>query len=166
MTYNKIDYLLKSRKISKIVETEKERYLNFLSVSYKENLSLSKHILEKFPRWSIISGYYAMHDIAKLFLVDKFKIKINFNVHKTTIEVFKNLIKDKEILKMLTLGYEELKNMMNDLIEAKKKRTKAQYYTGTKFMHEKYKKESKEFFEKIVIPFIKKIQKLKNDNLI
>jgi len=163
MVKSKIKYYLKSRKISKVNEIQKQIYLNFLSVTYKENLSLSKSCLKKFPRWSIISGYYAMHDISKLFLADKFDLKINFNVHKITIEVFEELIQDKEIIKMLNKGYEELKEMMQDLIGAKDKRTKAQYYTGTKFMKDKYKKEADYFLEKIVIPFIEKIRSL-NDN--
>ena len=128
----KIDSLFKSGKISRIVETERERYLNFFSNSYKENLEHSQFIVDKFSRWSIISGYYAMHDITKLFLADKFSIKIDFNVHQTTIEVMNELIKDKEILKMLNLGYSEFIKLLNDLASARDKRTKAQYYTGTK----------------------------------
>ena len=121
----KIDSLFKSGKISRIVETERERYLNFFSNSYKENLEHSKFVINNFPRWSIISGYYAMHDVTKLFLADKFSIKIDFNVHQTTIEVMNELIKDKEILKMLSLGYSEFIKLLNDLVNARDKRTKA-----------------------------------------
>jgi len=53
----KIDYLFKTKKISRIIETERERYLNFFSNSYKENLEHCRYVLEKYPRWSIISGY-------------------------------------------------------------------------------------------------------------
>jgi len=157
----KIDYLFKTKKISRIIETEKERYLNFFSNSYKENLEHCQDVIEKYPRWSIISGYYAMHDIAKLFLADKFSIKIDFNVHQTTIGVLKELIKDKQIIGMLNLGYNELILLLNDLAAARKQRTKAQYYTGTEFMHEKYRKEAKIFLNKTVIPFIEKIRELK-----
>jgi len=157
----KINYLFKARRISKIVETEKERYLNFFSNSYKENLKHCNFVLSNFPRWSIISGYYAMHDLAKLFLADKFSLKIDFNVHQTLIEVFNELIKNKELGKMLNLGYNELIKLLNDLATARKQRTKVQYYTGTKFMKEKYKKEAKLFLENTVIPFINKIKKEK-----
>ena len=136
---NKLDYLFKTGRISKIIETEKTRYLNFFSNSYKENLELCKFITERFPRWSIISGYYALHDLTKLFLADKFSIKIEFNVHQTTIDVFSILVKDKQLISMLNLGYNEFLNLLNDLATAKQKRTKAQYYTGTEFMKEKYK---------------------------
>ena len=155
----KINYLFKARKISKIVETEKQRYLNFFSNSYKENLEHCKFVLSNFPRWSIISGYYAMHDLAKLFLADKFSLKIDFNVHQTLIEVFNELIKNKELGKMLNLGYNELIALLNDLTTARKQRTKVQYYTGTKFMKEKYRKEARLFLEETVLPFINNIKK-------
>ena len=159
----KIESLLKSGKISRIVETEKSRYLDFFSNSYKENLEHSKVNLSNFPRWSIISGYYAMHDVTKLFLADKFSIKIDFNVHQTTIEVMQELVKDKEIIKMLNLGYSEFIKLLNDLVNARDKRTKAQYYTGTKFMKEKYQKEAREFIDNTVIPYLNKIKKLKEN---
>ena len=157
----KIDYLFKSKKISRIIETERERYLNFFSNSYRENLEHCKYVIEKYPRWSIISGYYAMHDISKLFIADKFSIKIDFNVHQTTIEILRELIKDKQIIAMLNMGHNEFIKLLNDLANAKTERTKAQYYTGTEFMHEKYKKDAKIFLEKTVIPFLERIKSLK-----
>jgi len=157
----KISYLFQSNKISRIIETERERYLNFFSNSYKENLEHCRYVVEKYPRWSIISGYYAMHDIAKLFIADKFSIKIDFNVHQTTIDVLKELIKDKQIIEMLNIGHNEFIKLLNDLATARKQRTKAQYYTGTKFMHEKYMKEARIFLEKTVIPFLERIKSIK-----
>lgn len=159
----KIDYLFRSKRISKILETEKERYVNFFSNSWKENLEHSKDSIKKYPRWSIISGYYAMHDIAKLFLADKFSIKVDKNVHESVIIILKELVKDKQISEMLNLGYNELIKMMDDLAIAKKKRTKVQYYTGTEFMKEKYKKEAKDFVLGTVVPFVEKLRKAKND---
>lgn len=158
----KIEYLSKIGRISKIIETERARYLNFFSNSYKENLEHCKFVLEKYPRWSIISGYYTMHDLTKLFLADKFNIKIDFNVHQTTIDVLNELVKDKKITKMLNLGYKEFLKLLNDLAIARSKRTKAQYYTGTRFMREKYKQEASEFLDKLVLPYINKISLLKN----
>src|SRR3989344_9305940 len=99
----KIEYLFKIKKISRIIETERERYLNFFSNSYKENLEHCKYVIEKYPRWSIISGYYAMHDIAKLFLADKFNIKIDFNVHQLTIDVLSIVLNEKNLSGFLNL---------------------------------------------------------------
>lgn len=159
----KIEFLLKTGRISRINEDEKQRYLNFFSHSYKENLDHCKFNLEKFPRWSIISGYYAMHDLSKLFLADNFSIKVEFNVHETTILVLKEIVKDKQTIEMLNLGYSEFIRLLNDLVTAKNKRTKAQYYTGTAFMQEEFKKQAHEFLEKTVVPFIDKIKESKND---
>ena len=101
-----------------------------------------------------------MHDITKLFLAKNFRIKIDFNVHKTTIKILKEMVKDKEILKLLEIGYKEFIEMANDLAEARKERTKAQYYTGTEFMKEKYKEKAKNFLNKIIIPYLNKIRKM------
>lgn len=159
---DKIEYLFKSKKISRFVELEKDRYLNFFSKSYRENFEHSKYNLKKFPRWSIISGYYAMNDITKLFIADKFNIKIDFNVHQTTIDVLNEVLKDKEISSLLNLAYNEFLRLLNDLAEAKEKRTNAQYYTGTSFMKKQYRKEAKTFLNKTVIPYLIKIKSLKN----
>ncbi len=145
---------------SKIVETELPRYTNFFENTHKENLEHCKLNLERFPRWSIISGYYAMHDITKLFLAKKFLIKIDFNVHKTTLQILREAIKDKEILKLLKIGYKEFIEMANDLNEAKKERTKAQYYTGTAFMHDKYKERANIFLNNVILPYLNKISEM------
>lgn len=156
----KIDTLLEEGKISRIKELEIERYVNFFSSSFKDNLEHSKAIIETFPRWSIISGYYAMHDITKLLLAKIFNLKIEFEVHATTIKALSELIKNKEVSKLLEEGYHEFIYLANDLAEAKKERVKTQYYTGTKFMKEEYKRRAKTFLANIAEPFIIKIKKL------
>ena len=151
---------LKEGIINKIVETEAGRYVNFFTNSYKENLEHCKFNLINFPRWSIISGYYAMHDITKLFLAKKFSIKIDAKVHKTAIKVMEEITKDKEILNLLKIGFEEFKQMASDLFEARGERQKAQYYTGTKFMKEKYKERALKFLNNTAEPYINKIKNL------
>ena len=101
-----------------------------------------------------------MHDITKLFLVKEFKIKIDLKVHKTAINLLKEIVEDKEILHLLETGYEEFIKIANDLAEAKEERMKAQYYTGTEFMKEKYKIEASAFLTKTVAQYIEKIKKL------
>jgi len=156
----KIDILLKEGKISIISDLELDRYINFFESSYKDNLEHSKFVLKIYPRWSIISGYYAMHDITKLLIAKKLKIKIDLKVHKTTIEVLREFIKNKELNSLLVKGYKEFLSLANDLAEAKEERTKAQYYTGTKFLHEEYLNKSVWFYENIVLVYIEKIKKL------
>ena len=156
----KLDKYFNKGYASKIVETELPRYVNFFTNTYKENLEHSKSNLETFPRWSIISIYYAMHDITKLFLAKNFHIKIDYKVHKTTIKVLKEIIKDKEILKLLKIGYKEFISIANDLAQAKKERTRAQYYTGSEFMAQKYKEKALYFLNQIAVPYINKINSL------
>ena len=156
----KIEILLKEGKISKINEFELNRYINFFEKSYIDNLEHSRAILITFPRWSIISSYYAMHDITKLLLAKKFRIKIDLEVHSTTVKVIDELIKNKEILSLIKKGYKEFISLANDLAQAKRERVKVQYYTGTKFMKEQYSKRAEEFLESIVLPYLEKIKEL------
>lgn len=156
----KIDILFNEGKIARINELELNRYLNFFENSYKDNLEHCKANIQTFPRWSIISGYYAMHDITKLLLAKKFRIKIELEVHSTTIKVLDELIKNKELLSLIKKGYKEFINLANDLAEAKKDRVKVQYYTGTEFMKEQYKKRADEFLKNIVLPYLERIKEL------
>lgn len=151
---------LNKKLISYINEREIQRYISFFSSSYKENLEHSKANLSSFPRWSIISAYYAMHDITKLFLAKQFQIKVDFNVHKTTLQLMEEIINDPKTLQLLKIGYDEFSNILNDLVTAKKERTKSQYYTGTEFMRQKYKEKAPQFLEKIAIPYLNKISNL------
>jgi len=155
-----IEVLMKEGKISRIRELEIDRYVNFFEVSYNDNLEHCKFNKEFFPRWSIISGYYAMHDITKLLLAKRFGLKIELEVHATTIKVLRELIKNKELIKLIERGYKEFISLANDLAEAKKQRTEAQYYTGTVFMKEHFQFISKEFLSDTVEPYIKRIKKL------
>lgn len=156
----KIDVLIKEKKISKINELELERYVNFFESSVRDNLEHSKFNLEKFPRWAIISGYYAMHDITKLFLAKRFRLKVDLEVHSTTIKVLKELIDNKEILNLIEKGYKEFVTLANDLAEAKKDRVKVQYYTGTPFMREEYSRRAKLFYDSIVLVYLDKMRGL------
>ncbi len=155
----KLDTLFKKRFISKISDLEIDRYINFFENSWKDNLEHSKKNIKDFPRWSIISRYYAMHDITKLLIAKQFMIKIDFKVHKTTIQILKELIKDKDLVKILKKGYQEFLNLANDLEEAKKERVKVQYYTGTEFLKQQYQKRAEDFHNEILI-YIDKIKLL------
>ena len=155
-----MDYYFKRGMITRIVETELVRYLNFFNNTSKENLQHADAVKDSFPRWSIISGYYAMHDATKLFLAKHFFIKVELKVHKTTIDMMKKISANNEILKLLEQGYEEFIKMANDLAEAKEERVKAQYYTGSEFMKTKYREKAAQFLRDVVYPYLEKINKL------
>ncbi len=154
----KIEILLKTGKIVRLNELELNRYTDFFDKSYKDNLDHSKSVMQLFPRWSIISGYYAMHDITKLMLAKKFLIKVEYKVHSTTIQVLDELIKNKEIIEILKCGYNEFISLANDLAKGKKERVKTQYYTGTEFMKSEYQKRAQSFLRDKVEPYIEKIK--------
>ena len=158
-----IETLMNEGKVSRIRELEVERYVNFFENSSKDNLEHCKATIKTFPRWSIISGYYAMHDITKLLIAKKFRLKMELEVHATTIKVLRKLIKDKEVTRLIEKGYKEFISLANDLAEAKRQRTKAQYYTGTAFMRERFQKMSEEFILETVNPYMERIKKLLGD---
>ena len=147
-------------KVSKINELELKRYLNFFEHSSNNNLKHSLAVADTFPRWSIISGYYAMHDRTKLFLAKTFRLKIELEVHSTTIKVLREVLQDLETLKLMEKGYHEFISMANDLAEAKKERVKSQYYTGSSYMEQEYQKRATIFLREIVEPFLEKINQL------
>lgn len=156
----KINTLFEEGKISRISDLEIERYANFFENSYQDNLRHSEKNANDFPRWSIISGYYAMHDMAKLLISKKFRIKVDFKVHATTIALLRELTKDSELAALIEDGYREFLSLANDLEEAKRQRVKVQYYTGTRFLRDEYRCKASEFHAKTVMPFIEKMRRL------
>lgn len=156
----KIGFLMRTGRVSRISELELARYTNFFDKSYKDNLNHCRAVKQSFPRWSIISGYYSMHDACKLLLTRKFRLKMELRVHQTTILVLKELVRNKEILYLIEKGYEEFITLANDLALAKKERVKSQYYTGTAYMDEEYRRQADWFLRQIVEPFITKLKRL------
>ena len=154
--------------------TEKENYLDFHKQVYEEDLRHAIKNLLEFPRWTIISGYYSMHNITKLFLAQQYNIKITSpEIHRKTILALEEFIKDKQIQnKLLSLlkkakdiyySSERLKEKVLPLLlkRGKQERTKSQYYTKdyTKKIVIDSKKASY-FLETIVKPYIKLIEGL------
>ena len=77
------DELVKLGTIRKLGEMERRDYSKFYEDAWREDLNVAKEILHVSPKWSIISGYYAMHDLTKLFLAKKgIKVSGKF-VHRT-----------------------------------------------------------------------------------
>ncbi len=145
----KLEELIGSKKVSRINELELERYLNFYRQSYRENLEHMYAVVEKFPRWAIISGYFAMHDIAKLLIAKKLWLKVDREVHRTTIEVLEHLTKNRKLAKMLERGYEKFKELAGMLSEAKRERVRAQYYTGSEYLKDYWRKRAVEFTKEV-----------------
>lgn len=122
--------------------TEKENYLSFHKIAFEEDLKHAEKNAFDFPRWSIISAYYGMHDLTKLFLAAKFNIKISSpDIHVKTIEALEYFISGKDLknklLQMLKqakdayFNAERLKERTLPLLlkRGKQERGKAQYYS-------------------------------------
>lgn len=146
--------------IRRLPEVEKEKYLSFHDKLWKEDFRICKLLIDKSPRWSIISGYYAMHGLAKYLLAKRFNLKISGKfVHAAVIEALKKFLGEdfaknfKEAEDFVSL--EEIPELLDF---AKRERAKSQYYSGRalKFSEEN----AKEFFEEIVKPFVEKVLEL------
>lgn len=154
--------------------TEKENYLEFHKNAFDEDLRHAEKNIIQFPRWSIISGYYCMHNITKLFLAAKFNTKITSpEIHAKTISALEHFIKDETIKKKLIELLKDAKNIYFSaerlkektlpvlLRRGKQERGKVQYYS------EDYTKEAKTnpqkasyFLETIVKPYVKIVKEL------
>lgn len=154
--------------------TEIDNYLEFHKNAFDEDLRHAEKNVLEFPRWSIISGYYSMHNITKLFLAKKFNIKITSpEIHAKAIMALEHFIKDEGIRRKLIVLLKDAKGIYYSaerlkektlpvlLKRGKQERGRAQYYS------EDYTKETKTspqkasyFIEAIVNPYIEIVKRL------
>lgn len=154
--------------------TEKENYLDFHEKALEDDLRHAEKNILEFPRWSIISGYYAMHDATKLFLAKQYNIKLSSpDVHIKAIIALEEFIKDDCLKKKLLQLLEKAKDMFYSaerlkekilpvlLRRGKEERAKTQYYTedysGKSAIDSK---KASYFLEMIVKPYIILIKEL------
>ena len=146
-------------------EVEKESWIKFHENVYKDDLNHSEKDLMEFPRWSIISGYYAMHDITKLYLGKIHDIKITGeNVHTKVIDALNKFIQDKQekdkIIGLLNKAEISFFNVLRlqektlplMLRKGKTERGKTQYYS--KDFSDITSQRAVYFFDNIVKPYI------------
>ncbi len=161
--------------IRNLAEIEKETYLEFHRNNYEEDKDMSFKFMELSPKWAIVAGYYALHNLAKLFLAKKYSLRISGKfVHSATIEALKHCFKEKRTLDKLIRLLEKAKEKYNSLNldinaeeilpailkDAKKERTKAQYYTHRLLTSKITKQEAESFYKDVVKPFIELIEAL------
>ena len=116
-----------------ITPQEKKYYESFLQYTYQDNIATADFVLFKHPRWTIISAYYSMHDISKLYLARKFNIK------------FSN---------------PEINSLHLSLLRGKKERGKTQYYTDETIDPKVAIQKASYFLEKLSKPYIQIMEKL------
>jgi len=158
----------------KLPATERNNYISFHEHSSRDNLRHAEKNMLEFPRWSVISGYYAMHDVTKLFLAKQYNIKVSApDIHAKTIEALEACIKEEKIKRRLLELLKEAKEIYFSverlkervlpamLRKGKQERGKSQYYT------EDYSKttaidsrKASYFLETIVKPYVLLIEGL------
>ncbi len=157
--------------MTKLSIVEREIWINFHKFAYKDDIKLAENIIKKHPRWAIISAYYAMHDIANLYLGKNYNIKITGpEVHKKTINELRKVIRNKRererILSLFKKAEKEVREIQPSsisylLLIGKKERGKAQYYSSRSLTdNTRYVKKAEWFVNKIAKVFIKIIEKL------
>lgn len=150
--------------IKKVSFIEKKDIKLFLEYTFKDNQYTSKNIINDHPRWSIISGYYAMHDISKLFLLEEYDIQFTKpSVHDAVIKALKKLIQKKDIIHLIEDADKEFKKIQKldyFLSKGKEHREKTQYYTMLSFDEKQIQEIAEEFNANIVEPYIKLIKRL------
>ncbi|HDR53806.1 MAG TPA: hypothetical protein ENN60_04045 [archaeon] len=152
--------LLREGLVARLNDLELDRFLRVYEQGYMENLKCMDFVLDPFPRWSVVVGYFAMHDISKLLIAKKQMLKVKGEkAHKVAIELLKELVKDKTMAKMLEEGYEKFRSLADELDEGRRNRIRAQYYKGTPVLEEQWKKEAR-FFAGEVRKFVKKVEEL------
>lgn len=146
-------------------EIEKESWIEFHKQAYEDDIKHAEKDLMEFPRWSIISAYYAMHDITKLYLGEIHNVKIvSENVHSKTLKALNEFIQDKKekerVIGLLKKGEISFFNVLRleektlplMLRKGKTERGKTQYYS--KDFSDISSQRSIYFFDKIVKPYI------------
>src|SRR3989344_9631959 len=146
-------------------DVEKESWIKFHENVYKDDLKHAEKDLIEFPRWSIISGYYAMHDITKLYLGKIHNIKITGEgVHNKTLKALDKFIQDKkekekiiELLKKAEINFFNVIRLKEKTIplmlrKGKSERGKTQYYSAN--FSDITSQKSVYFFDNIVKPYI------------
>ena len=154
--------------------TERGGYISFHKNAFEEDLKHAERNILEFPRWSIISGYYCMHDLTKLFLAERFNAKLSSpEIHAKAIEALEHFIKDDALKKKLLALLKEAKNIYYSserlkertlptlLRRGKQERGKAQYYSQDYAGKTKVNSQKASYFlETIVKPYAELVRGL------
>lgn len=157
---------------SDLPATEKENYVGFHKNAFEEDLRHAEKNVLEFPRWAIISGYYCMHDLTKLFLAERFNAKLSSpEIHSKAIEALEYFIKDDELKKKLLTLLKDAKDIFYSaerlkertlpilLRRGKQERGKAQYYSEDYTKEQKVSSQKASYFlETIVKPYVELVK--------
>lgn len=150
--------------VKDLIPSERQYYTSFLETTYNDNIKASEYLLIKFPRWSIISGYYAMHDISKLYLAKKYNFRFSQpQVHIAVIQALREFVKRKDIIGLIEKADREFNHIISlhlALMQGKEEREKSQYYTSVSVKPEVALEKASYFLERLAKPYLKLIREL------
>ena len=167
-----MDYedFVKEGTISQLAAAEQEDYIKFHLNAYKDDLVVASKLSLISPRWTVIVGYYAMHDITKLYLAEQHGLKLSQRgVHAAAIATLRKVLEDKKTkaraIKLLEKA-EDIYKIYGQRVQAipiilsssKREREKAQYYSSPITLVEI--KKAIDFLEKIVKPYLNLLEQL------
>lgn len=98
-----------------------------------------------------------MHDATKLFIARAYGFKIEEDVHNTTIRLLTEILRDESLISLFESGYSEYRKMASELYSAREERRRAQYYTGTSFADDYFRRRARKFHDDIVEPYLDKL---------
>ncbi len=144
---------------------DREAYLLFHRIAYKDDLATSQELLSRRPRWSIITGYYAMHNLAKLYLGAEHGIKITGeHVHESVVkELDKALLHTSERKRLLDLlttadvafkGLQQPREVAELLERGRRGRSAANYYLREGSTAIVQADQAKQFQDRVVKVFV------------
>jgi len=149
-----------------LTKKDKENYLAWHKTRYEKDIKLAEELQEKDENWTIIIGYYAMHNITKYFLATKnIFLREKTHIHEKCIEELEklcttNLQNLKDTLYLLKKAKEQYDKFFDPkqlpivLRVAKNERSKANYYS------ERELNEAKTYLEEYVKPYLETIRGL------
>lgn len=155
--------------VIKIDPREKERYVGYHLEQSTLDLEIAKKNIEISGKWSIIIGYYSMHNIVKYYLGKYHNRMIKQpRAHEDSFKELQKVLRQTPQFKIIKILIEEAKKEfhllifqdVDDLINAYsqgiEKRKNQNYY-------QKYaskKENARKFHTDIVVPFVEIIKKL------
>lgn len=164
------DEFVKEGTIKQLSASEEKDYIDFHLSAYKEDIEVAEKLSLISPRWTIVAGYYAMHDITKLYLAEQHNLKLSQRgVHAAAIVALRKVLEDKKVkskaIKLLEQA-EDIYKIYGSRAQAipvilsrsKREREKAQYYSAPVTAIEL--KKAIDFLERIVKPYLILFEKL------
>lgn len=172
------EYYVEKGVIDRLDEKEEKDYFEFHQIAYHEDLETARKLLGISARWAVVSGYYSMHTVTKLYLGRAHGLKIAKRfVHDAVIKALERVLQEGETArKVLELldeaketyelfdSYRSERVLPQLLRRSKSMRESASYYTTpTQKFDRIYGQRALRFLNEVVEPYISIVEELIKD---